>query len=256
MATERYSMECLVRLFQQQKIAVLEELKAALGTAVDMTVFRKLRKLAYRTSYSDNGRYYTVDGVAEFDEVGLWSFRSVWFSKHGTLLATAEACVAESEAGYFAGELEAVLHVEVKDALRKLANEGRVAREAVASRYLYCSKDAAVRAGQLRARHIYESEKPMAPLPLGPGVRSLPDELKAAVVLFFSLLDEKQRRLYAGLESLKLGHGGDQKMAELLGLDVGTVARGRRQLVGHDVEVDRVRKSGAGRPALEKKRQK
>ena len=55
---------------------------------------------------------------------------------------------------------------------------------------------------------------------------------------------------------MKLGHGGDQKMAELLGLDVGTVARGRRQLVGHDVEVDRVRKSGAGRPALEKKRQK
>ncbi|MDT5026431.1 MAG: hypothetical protein QOE61_2857, partial [Micromonosporaceae bacterium] len=28
----------------------------------------------------------------------------------------------------------------------------------------------------------------------------LPDELKAAIILFYSLLDERQRRLYAGLE--------------------------------------------------------
>lgn len=253
MATEQYSSDGMLRLFQQQKVAVLEELKAALGTTVDMTVFRRLRKLVYRTSYSHNGRYYTIDRVAEFDATGLWSFRSIWFSKHGTLLATAEACVVGSEAGYFAGELEAVLHVEVKDALRKLVNEDRISRETVTSRFLYCSKDPLVRAGQLRARHIYETEKPIAPLPLGPGVRSLPDELKAAIVLFFSLLDEKQRRLYAGLESLKLGHGGDQKVAELLGLDVGTVGRGRRQLIGRDVDLDRVRQVGGGRPSLEKK---
>ena len=34
-----------------------------------------------------------------------------------------------------------------------------------------------------------------------------------------SLLDEKQRRLYAGPESLKLGYGGDRKVAEFLGMD-------------------------------------
>src|SRR6185437_7853705 len=34
-----------------------------------------------------------------------------------------------------------------------------------------------------------------------------PDEMKATIILFCSLLDEQQRRLYAGLESLKLGHG-------------------------------------------------
>jgi len=28
----------------------------------------------------------------------------------------------------------------------------------------------------------------------------------------YSLLDEQQRRLYAGLESLEWGHGGDQRM--------------------------------------------
>ena len=47
----------------------------------------------------------------------------------------------------------------------------------------------------------------------------VPDELQAAIVLFCSLLDERQRRLYAGLEALKLGHGGDRRIADLLGLD-------------------------------------
>ena len=44
----------------------------------------------------------------------------------------------------------------------------------------------------------------------------MPAEWKAAIVLFCSLPDEKQRRLYAGLESLKLGYGGDQRLAEFI----------------------------------------
>ena len=73
-------------------------------------------------------------------------------------------------------------------------------------------------------------------------------------ILFFSLLDEHQRRLYAGLESQKLGHGGDRKIADLLGLDVHTVARGRRELFGGEVDRERVRRQGGGRQAVEKKR--
>ena len=84
----------------------------------------------------------------------------------------------------------------------------------------------------------------------------LPDELRAAIVLFFSVLDEKQRRLYAGLEALKSGHGGDTRIADLLGLDVGTVARGRRELLEQDIEVERVLATGGGRKPVEKKHRK
>ena len=80
-----------------------------------------------------------------------------------------------------------------------------------------------------------------------------PDELKAAILLFYSLLDEQQRRLYAGLESLKLGHGGDRQLAEFLNLDTHTVARGRQQLLDQDVAFARVRKIGGGRQRAEKK---
>ena len=87
----RYSRDALHALLRSRQIATLAELKTALGTDVDMTVFRKLAELSYRTSYSHGGRYYMLDGMARFNELGLWSHRAVWFSRHGTLLATLEA---------------------------------------------------------------------------------------------------------------------------------------------------------------------
>ena len=83
------------------------------------------------------------------------------------------------------------------------------------------------------------------------------DEAKALLILFCSMLNEKQRRLYAGLESLKLGHGGDAHIASILGMDPHTVAKGRRELMEADLTAtDRLRAPGAGRPSQEKKRRK
>ena len=79
-------------------------------------------------------------------------------------------------------------------------------------------------------------------------------KIRAARVRFDGLRDEQQRRLFAGLESLKCGQGGDRRRAELLGLNAATVARGRRELVENQVLTQRVRRSGAGRPKVEKKR--
>ena len=57
----------------RSKIATLDELKQALGTSVNVTVFRKLKLLDYLTSYSHRGRYYTLREIARFDDNGLWS---------------------------------------------------------------------------------------------------------------------------------------------------------------------------------------
>ena len=167
------------------------------------------------------------------------------------MLSTAEATVEGAELGHFVEELDQVLHVGTKDALRKLVQDARLAREEVAGRFLYCAADAEHRRRQLVGRRALLAEPGvMAALP----APVLPEELRAAIVLFFSLLDEKQRRLYAGLEALKTGRGGDARMAELLGLDPSTVARGRRELLERDVDVDRVRRAGGGRKPVEKKR--
>ena len=245
-----YSAETLRALLRKRKTATLDELKQALGTDVDMTVFRKLAELAYRSSYSHGGRYYTLDEIARFDDLGLWSHRSAWFSRYGTLLATLEALVSAADAGYFAHELKECLHVEVKAPLWRLVNDDRVVREKVAGLYLYCSSEAEVRTRQLDARQARDGEGLAAP---EVGRAALTDEVKAAIILFFSVLDEQQRRLFAGLEALQF-EARDRWIAELLGVNVQTVTKGRQALLARDILLDRSRRPGGGRPPAEKKR--
>jgi hypothetical protein len=248
-ATER-----LRQAFHAERILTLPQLKQLLGTSAAMTVFRKLKPLAYLTSYSDRGRYYTLAAVAEFDERGLWSVNDVWFSREGTLVRTSEAWVTRAGDGYYADELRAALHVEVKDALRQLVQEKRLARRDVHGRYLYVARTPARRQQQVAHRRV-RGELPGALLERSAGRTA--DEVKAAIILFYSMLDERQRRVYAGLESLKLGHGGDRQLAEWFDLDPHTVAKGRRELLDAAALTPtayRVRRPGGGRPALEKKR--
>ena len=129
----------------------------------------------------------------------------------------------------------------------------RIARQIVSGRYLYTAVDPTVQRRQLLARRTVE----FLPTVVDASVLDVsPEEVKAAILLFYSLLDEQQRRLYAGVESLKLGRGGDRQLANFLDLDPHTMARGRQQLLTQDVEVDRARKAGGGRKRVEKKRPK
>jgi hypothetical protein len=223
-----YDPDRLLDVFRHQLVATLPELKAALGTGVDLTVFRKLAALDYTTSYSHRGAYYTLNSIARYDAQGLWSYRDVHFSRFGTLLDTAAELTTRAPAGYFTEELEALVHVPAKDALRQLVERGRLQRRPCPDRYLYGSAERARWQEQWAAR------------------QARTDELPAEIALFYGLLDEQQRRLYAGLESLQHGHGGDRRIA--------TVARGRRELLAGEVLRERIRREGGGRKSVEKKR--
>jgi len=236
---------------RRHKIATLAELKGVLGTTVAVTVFRKLQPLDYLTSYSHRGQYYTLRELVAFDEGGLWHYQGVCFSRYGTLLATAAAFVDQAPQGYFAEELAQALQVEVQDALRRLVQRKAVSRQLVAGLYLYTSAERGRRQQQLLRRRSLQT----VPTVTDPSrLEVSPEELKTAILLFYSLLDEQQRRLFAAVESLHLGHGGDRQLANFLGLDPHTVARGRRQLLEGDVEPGRIRKAGGGRKPVEKKR--
>jgi hypothetical protein len=76
-------------------------------------------------------------------------------------------------------------------------------------------------------------------------------EMHADMNFLLSTLDERQRRLYAGLESKKIGYGGDQQIAMITGLSVNTIAKGRRELEQAEGS-DRIRAPGGGRLKVEK----
>ena len=63
---------------------------------------------------------------------------------------------------------------------------------------------------------------------------------------------------YVALEAERIGHGGSERLAQITGMNVNTIRRGRRELAAGMAgrPTERVRKPGGGRPPLEKKVQR
>ena len=174
-------------------------------------MFRKLKPLGYLASYTHRGRFYTLTEIARFDDHGLWSHEGVWFSRHG-YAAGHRGSLREPvlPSGYYSPELADALHAQVQEPLRHLVQQHRLGRTEVEGQFLCTAIDPPGVAKQILARRSAQAP----PLAVHAAALQLsPDELKAAILLFYGLLDEQQRRLFAGLESLRVGHGGDTLLA-------------------------------------------
>ena len=252
MKNTNVSTKLLLKYFNKSRIATIDELKSILKTQSRMTAFRRLSELGYISSCSHSGKYYTLKRIARYNKYGLWLFNSVLFSKYGTLKNTLEILISNSSKGYTASELNKIIRGKADDVLLELIKSKTVNRKKISGVYVYFSKETNSGSRQELTRnnsmHYYDN------LNMRPTV--LMNELKAALIILLSTLNEKQRRLYAGFESLKVGYGGDKQIAELFDIDQRTVARGKRELLGGDVDVDINRKKGGGRKQIKKKFQR
>jgi hypothetical protein len=73
--------------------------------------------------------------------------------------------------------------------------------------------------------------------------------------LLMSRLNEPQRRWFAALEALRIGHGGKRLLGQITGLSHTTILRGCRELqsgLSHG-PIDHLRTPGGGRPAAQVK---
>ena len=247
MSTEQKTKK-LADVFNLEKVLNLNAVKEILRTTSRMTAFRNLKKLGYYSSYSHCGKYYTLRSIPQFDTNNLWEFGGVHFSGHGNLMETIQSFVKNSAAGYFASELEEILPVFVHNALGRLFASGRLVREQIGDQYLYLSPVLAGNQFITRKKMVTDGVAP-SDIP----VKRMTDEQAGEHLrTLLSVLDEKQRRLFLGFESFKLGHGGDIQMAMASGINVKTVARGRKELLAKKIDSGRVRRKGAGRPSLKK----
>ena len=70
-------------------------------------------------------------------------------------------------------------------------------------------------------------------------------EIERVMKRLYDSLGEKDRRRYAAVEATKLGHGGIEYVARLLGCDPKTIRQGQSELEGtDDLDSGRVRKRG------------
>lgn len=71
-------------------------------------------------------------------------------------------------------------------------------------------------------------------------------QVERQMVHFYRSLSEKDRRRYASVEAVKLGHGGMAYVAGLFGCDPDTIAAGSRDVaeLPSDAAAGRIRKKG------------
>src|SRR4051794_8561732 len=77
------------------------------------------------------------------------------------------------------------------------------------------------------------------------------NSIAARFALIRPFLDERQRRMWLGVEAHTLGRSGVAVVAEATGADAKTVRRGRDEVVAGAVPDGRVRGPGGGRPSLQ-----
>jgi len=72
--------------------------------------------------------------------------------------------------------------------------------------------------------------------------------IEQKMILVYTLYSEKDRRLYAAAEALKLGYGGISYISRVLGCDRKTILRGMLELNHPEsIKKDRIRIKGGGR---------
>ena len=231
----------LVSSFHNYFVLTMENLKTILQTTSRMTVFRNLKHLPYKSSYSHCGKYYTLDSIANYNQNGIWAYNQIYFSKFGTLKNTVLHSIEKSSSGFTSYELEEFLRVPVHNTVFDLWKNHKIRREQLAKKYIYLSVKKGDTQFDLRKQDITIKNNMFA--------KDISDEYLA---LFMSLLNEKQKRLFAGYESIKTGYGGDKVISQKTGLNIKTISRGRKELLSKDIDIEKIRKPGAGRPSLKK----
>lgn len=150
--SKKETLEYLKGLFVKHQVLDIKQLYKAINTTSHATVFRYLCELHHFTSYTHNGKYYTLPEIAEFDPNGFWYFGDIGFSSHGTLVNTLAHVIAVSESGKTNSELEAHFRTRVQDALRTLLSTNKIVRTKPANRHVYVSSDPVISDQQIKKR--------------------------------------------------------------------------------------------------------
>lgn len=168
MPPERNYLLALEQLFQRKHVVLLDELRNALQTHSRTTIFRVLSSVGYHTSYSHAGCFYTLKDIPKFNDLGIWFWRNVGFSAHGTLRATAVSLVEQAPAGQTHEELQGHLRLRLYDTLRDLVEAKALTRQLWEDVYVYLNANREAAAAQWAKRQTlvrYPVEpKPILPL--------------------------------------------------------------------------------------------
>lgn len=148
----------LTDLFANQPCWMIDPLAKQLDYSIP-SVRRFLAQIGYYSSFTHNGRWYTLASIPRFNRQGLWFHRDIGFSRAGSLTSTLIALVTKSAAGMTAEHLGETLRCRCHSVLVKLVRQDRLQRQRRGRAYVYLAAD-----DQTASRQFQVTEKAEAVL--------------------------------------------------------------------------------------------
>ena len=139
------------KIFRRRKVLMVSDLASLMQCSL-ITVRRKLKQWDTYTSYNQNGRYYVLPDVPQFDSNGLWCYRDICFSQYGNLIQTVIHLVKNSPAGRAASEIRELLHIQPRSFLSLFREHSDLRREKHQGCFVYFSSDPTIYQQQTNQR--------------------------------------------------------------------------------------------------------
>ncbi len=165
--------EQLTTLFTKQPCWMIEPLAAELKYSIP-SVRRFLTAVGYYSSFTHNGKWYTLCSTPSFNRDGLWFHHEIGFSRAGNLTKTLIALTANSPAGITAEQLGEKLHCRCHTVLVQLYRRRQLQRQKTGRSFIYLAADTRTVARQRRAISVQSAQ-----------LQELPAEIAVLVLVEF-----------------------------------------------------------------------
>ena len=152
----------LVSLFDLQSCWMIDPLASELGYSVP-SVRRFLNETGYYSSFTHNGKWYTLHSIPQFNRDGIWFFDDIGFSRVGSLTKTLIHLTTRSTAGMTAEQLGGKLRCRCHSILVQLCRRGKLQRLQQGRSHVYLAVDLPTQTIQRQA--LAEKSAPPYQLP-------------------------------------------------------------------------------------------
>jgi biotin operon repressor len=139
------------RHFEKIKVFSIGDLSSILTCSIPNARLKIKQWQAY-TSYNQNGKYYTLPQIPQFNKNGLWRYKNVGFSKYGNLKKTIICLVTASPAGLSGKQLGEILGLSPQSFLHHFRECPGIYREKHDGVFIYFSETDDICAKQVQKR--------------------------------------------------------------------------------------------------------
>lgn len=124
--------------FQTEKVLSSQQLVTLMKCSI-ANMRLKLKKWNALSSYNLSGKYYCLPQTPSFDVTGIWRYKGIFFSKHGTLKETVIFLVTQSSAGLSGENIGLAVNLSPRSFLHHLRDIKGMQREKYNGRFIYFS---------------------------------------------------------------------------------------------------------------------